>query len=87
MADFDGDGRTDVLAAESVADDASRAANHPIDVYFGQADGTLAPPRRYPVAGDFLPAIGDFDGDGRADVAFSRRGSPGPLTVLHGACR
>jgi hypothetical protein len=64
LADLDGDGRLDILAARE-----DRAA---FSVLLGRGDGTFAAETAAPIAGD-LPgdfAVADFDEDGRLDVAF-----------------
>lgn len=69
--DFDGDGRDDVLwyGAGSECD----------TVWFGRADGTFADPKEIvngtftpavDIAGAYTPVTGDFDGDGRDDIAW-----------------
>jgi len=66
VADFNGDGRNDVVATFS---------NYPqsgIDVLLQQSDGTFAPPQQYVVTGggdSINLAIGDFNGDRKPDIA------------------
>ena len=59
VADFDGDGHRDVAAAGGV-----------VTLLFGNGDGTFAAPRDYADAwgGGIIAAVGDVDGDGRADL-------------------
>jgi hypothetical protein len=81
VADLDGDGRLDVVAAspESFAGDAALVA------YLGNGDGTLGPAQslvRYALRNVYPNAIAaaDFDGDGRADLAVANRG--GLIAIL-----
>ena len=63
VADFDGNGRTDVVAA---------TVDGKVGVLLGKGDGTFAP-RQDTVLGKDLAlnavAVGDFDADGREDLA------------------
>ena len=71
VADFNGDGRADILV--------SKAGWNSTPVYFANPDGSL---RWTNYAQSFspindlsaTPMVGDFDGDGRADVALWRAG-------------
>ena len=63
-ADFDGDGRFDLLALNG-NDDVGAAL-----LIFAGSAYSAAPPPRYPLpAGVVAGALGDVDGDGRTDVA------------------
>ncbi len=69
LADFDGDGRLDV-AVTNAATSASRANS--VSIVLGRAGGSLAAtPVHFALIGSppAAPAAGDFDGDGKADLA------------------
>ena len=77
--DFNGDGRLDL--AVSVAAD---AGSGDIAVLLGKGDGTFQDPRRIGVeAGPTYLVTGDFDGDGRPDLAVANEFS-GDIAVLLG---
>lgn len=67
VADVTGDGRKDVVYA------GGRSGEQQFDLFvFGQQpNGTLAPAKGYTSSGRYggIPAVGDLDGDKRADVA------------------
>ena len=70
-ADLNGDGRADLVAATSLG---------PPQVFYGNGDGTFAAPAG-PATGPgdtSALVIGDFDGDGRPDLA---TGGPAAVTV------
>ncbi|GHH82341.1 hypothetical protein GCM10018793_41930 [Streptomyces sulfonofaciens] len=77
VGDFDGDGRDDI-AAFTRGDTA--------DVYVSLSDGTRFVQNAWKwhdgfAAGDQVPGVGDFDGDGRADIAAFSRGDTGDVRV------
>jgi hypothetical protein len=60
-ADVDGDGRADLLVAEP--------ENGQISVYLQQADGSLAPPKKFPcLAGVSQIAVADWKKDGHPEI-------------------
>ncbi len=75
---LDGDGRTDLVALGCAND---------LAVYVGQPDGTLAPWSAWPAIA-YTPVsstvIGDFEGDGDADVVTMRRPGSAFLDVAVG---
>jgi hypothetical protein len=78
-ADFNGDGKPDVAAANEFSNDVS--------VLLGNGDGTFAPDTRFP-AGQLPRSIdvGDFNGDGKLDLVTGNDigGVDGDLTLVFG---
>jgi FG-GAP-like repeat len=63
-ADFNGDGVVDLVTG-------NRNSNQP-DVFLGLGDGTFGPPKSFDAgAGQVALTVGDFDGDGRPDLAIA----------------
>ena len=62
-ADFNGDGRIDLLVLEAYGDG--------FEVLLGNGDGTFQTPVVTVLTGGFSLAVGDFNGDGKADVVTS----------------
>lgn len=81
QGDFNGDGRSDfVVVARTVVNGAVTGA---LAIELAQADGSYGPPRLLPVdlAYNASVAVGDFNGDGKRDIAVNNDGT---LDVLLG---
>jgi hypothetical protein len=77
IADLNGDGRMDLVVTSQ------SPFRAPLLLYFGKGDGTFSSPASYPVGGTVLSvAFGDFDGDGRIDIAAAHPG--GIVSLLFG---
>jgi hypothetical protein len=83
LGDFDGDGRLDVAVATSMD------RSDTLAIAAGNGDGTLGPSLGYAVGpGSTALAVGDFDGDGRVDLAAASpppsepQGTLGTVTVI-----
>jgi len=71
--DFNGDGKLDLAVIESTANSGLADA---VLIFLGHGDGTFASPVAYP-AGPVASsiAVGDFNGDGKLDLAITNAGS------------
>jgi FG-GAP-like repeat/Abnormal spindle-like microcephaly-assoc'd, ASPM-SPD-2-Hydin len=79
-ADLNGDGKLDLI----VATPGYTQTENDVTVLIGNGDGTFQAAQDYPVSG--APAavtLGDFNNDGKADLAVANRGSDA-LTILLG---
>jgi hypothetical protein len=79
VGDFNGDGRLDVVTANSIS--------NTVTILLGHGDGTFAAPVDYPVATNPQHvAVGSLRGNGLLDVVTANRGSnastPGTVSVL-----
>ncbi len=76
--EFNGDGRPDLAVADYFSND--------VTILLGNGSGGFAQPAGSPVAAGLGPAaiaVGDFNGDGRSDLAVAGNGS-GDVTILLG---
>ncbi len=86
-ADVDGDGLTDlfVMQEEVEFDPAQQRFAFPLTIYYGEANGRLTPGPRVFAASVTRPrsiAVGDFNGDGRRDLAVAPGNEPDALLLL-----
>jgi hypothetical protein len=76
LADFDGDGRLDLVAPFEW---------DKLALFPGNGDGTFACPLIY--ASDDVLAMGDLNGDGRPDLIVDGKGEPNVFFVLMNTAR
>jgi hypothetical protein len=79
-ADFNGDGKADVAAGTFLPDpaDLSPTFGYKLLVAFGDGNGGLGTPAKYELGGPITSVVtGDFNGDGRTDIAAIRRAVAG----------
>jgi FG-GAP-like repeat/FG-GAP repeat len=70
VGDFNGDGRLDLAADYEAFDLATTASLYGVSVLLGNGDGTFRSPTDFATAGPVTAlAVGDFNGDGRLDLA------------------
>ena len=68
--DFNGDGRLDIAAGDQTIDPTTGDITDGVSVLLGNGDGTFQSPVDYAVGGAVTSlAVGDFNGDGRLDIA------------------
>jgi hypothetical protein len=76
VGDFDGDGRQDVAVATASPGSLDGPGSGSVSILLGAGDGTLGPPQRVTVGAVPLSmAMGDFDDDGRPDLAVANNTS------------
>jgi RHS repeat-associated protein len=78
VGDFNGDGKLDLAVANS--------GRNTVTILLGNGDGTFTPASGSPVAVGNVPysiAVGDFNGDGKLDLAVANSGS-NTVTILLG---
>jgi hypothetical protein len=85
VGDFNKDGNQDLLVDNSEGD-ASSGEQATMWVMLGNGDGTFTQAASLPQAAPQPTqlAVGDFNGDGRLDYAFTIDNNPGTLTVMLG---
>jgi len=95
VGDFDGDGHQDVAAANAIpiVGDICLCVPPPngyVSILLGRGDGTFGQPRHFAVgSGPASLVVGDFDGDGRQDLAVANSfgeslESEGDVSILPG---
>jgi len=84
IADLNGDGKQDVAVVNSTLDVIAFPPTNPVSVFLGNGDGTLQSPKTYPVGNVPISiAVGDFNGDGKPDLAVANR-QDNTVSVLFG---
>jgi hypothetical protein len=84
-ADFNGDGKLDLV--QTCASDDDQPCNYLL-IQFGNGDGTFMQPPAVFIAFEFSGsqsmAVGDFNGDGKPDLAVTNSGANGVSVFLNG---
>jgi hypothetical protein len=84
VGDFNGDGKLDLALANTCGSDPDCSSNGTVSILLGKGDGTFQTHVDYPTG--FKPqsvAVGDFNGDGKLDLAVTNR-SDSTVSILLG---
>ena len=77
LADFNGDGKTDLAVAHSAGADNSCCNSPALGVLLGNGDGTFQPAIMYGKGGETSVAVGDVNGDRSQDLVVTSFADPG----------
>ena len=80
-ADFNGDGKLD-LAVSSISD--YGLSPYGLSIFLGNGDGSFQPPINYSPTFFGNIAVGDFNGDGKPDLALTGAGTGAGILIMRG---